>query len=518
MLDRSLTTPFLADEITAMDSADHRNPVMPSGWDTAAEALLALLLDRLGPAGLIRADGDMEPYLVEDRGLYLASAIAIARPSSVEEVVFVVKACAEAGIPITPQGGNTGLVGGQTSFGGILLSLQRLASIRSVDPVDGAITVDAGCTLQSVQEAADAKACLFPLSLASEGTCQIGGNIASNAGGTAVLRYGNMRDLVLGLEVVLPDGRLWNGLRSLRKDNSGYDLKQLFIGSEGTLGIVTGAVLKLFPKPRSRATAFIGCADPHAALALFTLAKAEAGDVLTTFEFLPRFGLDLVTKTSGARDPLEGPHAFYCLIELSSVAADAPLTARIEALLEKAMEAGIVEDATIAASETQAKALWTLREDLSYAQKSAGGSIKHDVSVPISRVADFIVEASAACEAQMPGLRVCAFGHMGDGNVHFNLSQPVGMDKGEYLSHWARFNGIVHGIVAGMGGSIAAEHGIGALKREELFRYKDEVSIGLMRSVKAALDPAGLMNPGKVIPTGSSADIRKVERFQLDES
>ena len=497
-----------------MTSADGSALLSPA--PQAAETLLSLLARRLGSAGLLGADADMEPFLTEDRGLYGGKALAIARPSSVEEVVFTVKACAEAGIPITPQGGNTGLVGGQTSLGGIVLSLQRLAAIRSVDPVNGAITVDAGCTLQSVQDAADAADCLFPLSLASEGTCQIGGNIASNAGGTAVLRYGNMRDLVLGLEVVLPDGRLWNGLRGLRKDNAGYDLKHLFIGSEGTLGIVTGAVLKLFPKPRSRATAFIGCANPHAALALFTLAKAEAGDVLTAFEFLPRFGLELVTANSDARDPLQGKHAFYCLVELSSVAKDAPLAGRIEALLEQAFEAGIIEDATIAASETQVKALWTLREDLSYAQKFAGGSIKHDVSIPISRVADFVVEASAACEAALAGVRVCAFGHMGDGNVHFNLSQPVGMEKAAFLSQWARFNGIVHGIVTRLEGSIAAEHGIGMLKREALSLYRDEVSLDLMRSIKAALDPAGLMNPGKVIPTGTSADIRTVERFQLD--
>ncbi len=463
-------------------------------------ALLALLAARLGPAGLKTTQADMASYLREERGLYQGEALAVARPASVADVAYIVKACAEAGVPIIPQGGNTGLVGGQMAFGGLVLSLSRLNSIRKIDALNGTITVDAGCTLQTVQTAAIEANCLFPLSLASEGSCQIGGNISSNAGGTAVLRYGNMRDLVLGLEVVLADGRIWNGLRGLRKDNAGYDLKQVFIGAEGTLGIITGAVLKLFPEVKSRATAFIGCRDIQAVLALFGLAKAQCGDVLTTFEFLPRFGLETVIRHSpGKKDPLAEAHDFYALIEISSVTEAGQLGPRLESLLEHGFSEALIEDATIAANKGQANALWALREELSWAQKFEGGSIKHDVSVPVSRMADFVTQASKLCEAEMPGLRVCAFGHLGDGNVHFNLSQPVGMDKAVYLGHWQRFNRIVHDLVVLMDGSIAAEHGIGCLKREELAHYKDEVSLDLMRTLKEALDPGYLFNPGKVI-------------------
>ena len=481
-----------------MDIAE--NPRLSPSLLEPALALKARLLDRLGPQGFKTAANETAPYLREERGLYQGQALGIARPQSVAEVSFIVNACAETGMPIVPQGGNTGLVGGQVASGGIVLSLERMNRIRAVDPVNGTITVDAGCTLQSVQEAAQKADALFPLSLASEGTCQIGGNIASNAGGTAVLRYGNMRDLVLGIEAVLPDGRVWNGLRGLRKDNSGYDLKQLFIGSEGTLGIITGAVLKLFPAIRSRVTAFIGCSGPDAALALFQAAKAECGDALSAFEFLPRFGLELVIRHSSTnKDPLTGPHAYYVLIELSSPNGDARLDERMEAFLGSAFENAMIEDATIGASEAQSNALWALREELSWAQKFEGGSIKHDISVPISRLAEFVNEATRLCEAAMPGIRVCAFGHLGDGNVHFNLSQPVGMDKQEYLGHWSRFNRIVHDLVVSMDGSIAAEHGIGQLKRDELAHYKDELSLDLMAKVKAALDPAGLLNPGKVV-------------------
>ncbi|MBY0611649.1 MAG: FAD-binding oxidoreductase [Beijerinckiaceae bacterium] len=465
-----------------------------------ALALKAQLEARLGSAGFKTASAETERYLREERSLYRGEALGVARPQSIEDVAFIVKACAEAGMPVVPQGGNTGLVGGQVATGGVVLSLERMNRIRAVDPLNGTITVDAGCTLQSVQEAAAAADALFPLSLASEGTCQIGGNIASNAGGTAVLRYGNMRDLVLGIEAVLPDGRVWNGLRGLRKDNSGYDLKHLFIGSEGTLGIVTGAVLKLFPAIRCRVTAFIGCSGPDAALALFQSAKVACGDVLSAFEFLPRFGLEIVTRHSpGKTDPLERPHAYYVLMELSSPNETAGLDERMETFLGEAFESGAIEDATIGASEAQSNALWALREELSWAQRFEGGSIKHDVSVPISRLAEFVKEATRLCEAEMPGIRVCAFGHLGDGNVHFNLSQPVGMDKEAYLGHWGRFNRIVHDLVVAMGGSIAAEHGVGKLKRDELAHYKDEVSLDLMAAVKAALDPRGLLNPGKVI-------------------
>jgi FAD/FMN-containing dehydrogenase len=365
--------------------------------------------------------------------------------------------------------------------------------------------VEAGCLLKAVQDAADRAGYLFPLSLASEGSCQIGGNLATNAGGTAVLRYGNMRDLTLGLEVVLADGRIWDGLKGLRKDNTGYDLKNLFIGSEGTLGIITAAVLKLLPKPYARATAFIGCASPHAALQVFQRLREAAGDQLTTFEYMPEFGLGLVLKhVSSSARPFGRKHRSYALIELSSPRKDADLQRQLEDALGEASEEGFVKDAVLGSSEAQRRALWALRESLSDVQRIEGGSIKHDVAVPVSRVAEFIDVATEACEAEMPGVRVCAFGHFGDGNIHFNLSQPVGMDKAEYLGQWERFNRIVHDIVHGMNGSISAEHGIGLIKRDELTRYKDTVALDVMRSLKQTLDPQNILNPGKVVSVGDS--------------
>jgi FAD/FMN-containing dehydrogenase len=469
-------------------------------------ALIETLAARLGAAAVLTEAGDMAGHLVEARGLYTGEALAVVRPRDRDEVAFVLRECASAGVPVVPQGGNTGLVGGGVPYGGIVLSLGRLDRIREVDPVNATITVEAGCILKSVQDAADSAGYLFPLSLASEGSCRIGGNLATNAGGTAVLRYGNMRELTLGLEVVLADGRIWNGLKGLRKDNTGYDLKDLFIGSEGTLGIITAAVLKLFPKPQARVTAFIGCASAGDALKLFERLRGAAGDQLTAFEYMPPFGLDIVLKHSpGAVRPLAGSHAAYALIELSTPERDADLQGRLEAILGEAFEEGLVEDAAIGASEAQAAALWQLRERLSEVQRLEGGSIKHDVAVPVSRVAEFIDEATVACEAEMPGLRVCAFGHFGDGNIHFNLSQPVGMDKAAFLAHWERFNRIVHDIVHRMNGSISAEHGIGLIKRDELTLYKDEVALDLMRSLKRALDPHNILNPGKVVSMGDEA-------------
>jgi FAD/FMN-containing dehydrogenase len=472
---------------------------------TPQRALLDTLAARLGSGGLITDAGDMAGHLVEARGLYKGRAMAVARPRDTAEVAFVVAECAAHGVPIVPQGGNTGLVGGGVPFGGVVISLGRLDRIRAVDPVNATITAEAGCTLAQIQQAAAAADRLFPLSLASEGTCQIGGNLATNAGGTGVLRYGNMRELTLGLEVVLADGRVWNGLKGLRKDNMGYDLRDLFIGSEGTLGIVTAAVLKLFPAPKAKATAFLGCASAHAALAIFERLRARVGDQLTAFEFMPRFGLEIVLKHGqGAVRPLAGDHAAYALVELSSPRGDAELGAALEEALGDAFESGLVEDATIGASESQNAALWRLRELLSETQRYEGGSIKHDVAVPVSGVADFIEEATAACEAAMPGVRVCAFGHFGDGNIHFNLSQPLGMDKAVFLGAWERFNRIVHDIVDRMHGSIAAEHGVGLIKRDELALYKDPVAIDLMHALKRALDPRGVLNPGKVLAWGES--------------
>jgi FAD/FMN-containing dehydrogenase len=464
------------------------------------KTLLDTLAARLGPAHVLTAASDMAGFLSEARALYSGSALAVVRPRDTAEVSFVVEQCARAGVPIVPQGGNTGLVGGGVPYGGVVLSLTRLDRIRAVDPVNATMTVEAGCILKTVQDAADAADCLFPLSLAAEGSCRIGGNLATNAGGVSVLRYGNARELTLGVEVVLADGRVWNGLSTLRKDNTGYDLKDLFVGSEGTLGIITAAVLKLFPKPKARATAFVGCASPQAALDLFQRLRSGVGDMLTAFEYMPQFALDIVLKhVSGAVRPLAGEHGSYALIELTSPQADADLQGAFETVLGQAIEDGIVEDATIAASEAQRHALWQLREELSDVQRLEGGSIKHDVAVPVSRVADFIEEATRACEAAMPEVRVCAFGHFGDGNIHFNLSQPVGMDKAAFLGEWERFNRIVHDIVAHMGGSISAEHGIGLIKRDELLRYKDPVAIDLMRTLKRALDPNNILNPGKVV-------------------
>ncbi|WP_372423186.1 FAD-binding oxidoreductase [Salinarimonas chemoclinalis] len=478
------------------------NDVAPN----AEAALVARLVERLGPAQVVSALADIEPHLVESRGLYRGRALAVVRPKDVHEVSFVLAQCAAAGVPVVPQGGNTGLVGGGVPHGGIVLSLARLDVIRALDPLNATITVEAGVTLKAIQDAADAADRLFPLSLASEGTCQIGGNLATNAGGTGVLRYGNARDLVLGLEVVLADGRIWNGMKGLRKDNTGYDLKHLFIGSEGTLGVITAAVLKLYPKPKAKVTAFLGCEGPHAALKVFERLREEAGDQLTAFEYIPRFGLELVLKhADGVVKPLEGDHAAYALVELSSPRADADLSGVIETVLGAAIEEGLVEDATIGASEAQNAALWKLREMLSEVQGREGGSIKHDVSVPVSRVADFIVEASAACEAAMDGIRVCAFGHFGDGNIHFNLSQPVGMEKAAYLGEWERFNRIVHDIVHAYDGSIAAEHGVGLIKRDELKLYKEPVALETMRAIKAALDPRDILNPGKVVALSPEA-------------
>jgi FAD/FMN-containing dehydrogenase len=473
---------------------------------TSPLQLLDTLASRLGAAHVLTAAADMAGHLVEERGLYRGTALAVVRPRDTAEVAFVVGECASAGVPVVAQSGNTGLTGGGVPYGGVVLSLGRLDRVRELDAVNATMTVEAGCILKNVHEAASAADCFFPLSLASEGSCRIGGNIATNAGGTGVLRYGNTRDLVLGLEVVLADGRVWNGLKGLRKDNAGYDMKNLFIGSEGTLGIVTAAVLKLFPKPKARATAFVGCASARAALALFERLRQGAGDTLTAFEYMNRFGLAVVLRhASGTVRPLAGDHDAYVLIELSSPQAEADLAATLETILGAAIEQGLVEDATIGASEAQNAALWRLREQLSDVQRHEGGSIKHDVSVPVSRVADFIETASAACEAAMPALRVCAFGHVGDGNIHFNLSQPVGMDKAAFLAEWERFNRIVHDIVAVMDGSIAAEHGIGLIKRDELLLYKDPVAVELMRTLKRALDPGNILNPGKVVAVTDDA-------------
>ena len=477
--------------------------MLPTVQDIVASEAIDKLKAIVGPRGWITDQADMAPFMVEERGLYRGRARMVVRPASTAEVADVVKVCAESGIAIVPQSGNTGLVGGQVPHDHgdeIVLSLGRMSRVRAIDPLNYTITVEAGCILAAVQDAASAADRFFPLSLGAEGTCQIGGNLSTNAGGIAVLRYGMARDLVLGLEVVLPDGRIWDGLSSLRKDNTGYDLKQLFIGAEGTLGIITAAVLKLFPRPGSVETAFVAVRDPAAAIELLARTRAGTGDSITAFELISRQALGMVLKhIPGTTDPLTDRHSWYVLIEASSGDTGGSLRGALEAVLADAAEAGLVKDATLAASGEQAKALWRLRDSITESQKPEGGSIKHDVSVPVSKVPEFIARASAACETALPGIRIVAFGHAGDGNIHFNLSQPTGADRAQYLARWEEFNRIVHDIVAALGGSISAEHGIGRLKREELVHYKPAVAIDLMRMLKRTLDPKDIMNPGKVV-------------------
>jgi len=465
---------------------------------TSLEHLAAIV----GPANLLTDPADMAPYLVEERGLYRSSALAVARPGSTAEVAALVRACAEAKIAIVPQGGRTGLCGGAVPAGlerAIVIATERMDRIRAVDPVDFTMTVEAGCILATLQAAADEVGCLFPLSLAAEGSCRIGGNIATNAGGTNVLRYGSTRDLVLGLEVVLPDGRVWNGMKALRKDNTGYALNQLFIGSEGTLGIVTAAVLKLYPRPAERQTALIGLPDPQAALALLGQARRASGDAVTACELMSRLALDLAVRhIPGLRDPLETASPWVLLLELSS-SRPGGLREALESMLAQALEDGTAQDAVLAESGAQRQALWRLRESIPEAQKHEGGSIKHDISVSTSLVPEMIERASAAVAEALPGARPVAFGHIGDGNIHFNVSQPEGADKEAFLDQWHRLNRIIHDVVTAMGGSISAEHGIGRLKASELVRIKPELDIDLMHRIKKAFDPDGLMNPGAVL-------------------
>ncbi|HEX9769131.1 MAG TPA: FAD-binding oxidoreductase [Kiloniellales bacterium] len=469
----------------------------------ADRALIAAVAKVVGAKGLVTDPAEMAPHLVELRGRYRGAALALVKPASTAEVAEVVRLAAAAKVPVVPQGGNTGLVGGQVppEHGrALLVNLSRMNHIRDLDPVDNTITVEAGCILASVQAAAAEAGRLFPLSLAAEGSCQIGGNLSTNAGGVHVLRYGTMRELVLGLEVVLPDGRVWDGLRRLRKDNTGYDLKQLFIGAEGTLGIITAAVLRLFPAPARKATAFIGLREVEHAMAILGRARALAGDQLDCAELLPRLGLELTLRhTPDTVDPLGEPHPWYLLLELASSNAGDNLGATLETLLAEAYDDGLIGDAAIAASEAQAAAFWRLREALPDAQKPEGGSIKHDISVPVSRIPDFLARAVPLVEEMIPGVRPVAFGHLGDGNLHFNLTQPEGSDREAFLARWDEVNRAVHELVAEMGGSISAEHGVGRMKIEEIKRFKPAVEIELMARLKAALDPDNLMNPGKVI-------------------
>jgi FAD/FMN-containing dehydrogenase len=461
--------------------------------------LIAKFRKIVGDKYAVTDPADIAPYTTEERGIFHGHSPLVLRPGSTEEVAAICKLANEHRIALVPQGGNTGLVGGQTPHNGeVVISMKRMDRIREVDAASNTLTCDAGVVLQVAQQRAAEVDRLFPLSLGAEGSCTIGGNLSTNAGGTTALAYGVAREMALGVEVVLADGRVLNLLSKLKKDNTGYDLRNLFIGAEGTLGIITAATLKLFPKPRAIETAYVGLKSPTDALKLLSLSRNEAAGTLTSFELLSEISVDFSIRHGiDVRDPLETKHPWYVLMELSSPRDDARST--LEAILEKGMEASIVDDAVIAVNLGQRQAFWKLRDEMSAAQKPEGGSIKHDISVPVAAVPDFIAEADAAVVKLIPGSRPVSFGHLGDGNIHYNVSQPVGGSASEFLDRWHEVNKVVFDIVIRMGGSISAEHGIGVLKRDELPDVKDKTAIELMRAFKAMLDPHGIMNPGKVL-------------------
>ncbi|MDX1400674.1 MAG: FAD-binding oxidoreductase [Kiloniellales bacterium] len=470
----------------------------PETFAILGEKLEALL----GNRGLLRDEESLAPYLLESRGRWRGWVPYMALPKSTEEVAETIKLCRAAGVAIVPQGGNTSRVGGalaRKEDGAILLNLARMNKIIEVDPLDYSMTLEGGAVLQSVQEAADSVDRLFPLSLGAEGSCQIGGNLATNAGGIQVLRYGNARDLVLGLEVVLADGKVWNGLNSLRKNNVGYDMKQIFLGSEGTLGIITKAVLKLFPKPKESVSLFIGLSKLEAACEFLAMAQGVTGGQVVGCELIPRLALDFTLKhIPGVKDPLEAPHDWYLLMRATAGRENSGLQEAMESMLAEAFEAGLVSDAAIASSGAQDQALWRIREALVEAQPKEGASIKHDISVPVSKVPEFITRANTLVEKLVPGIRPYPFGHLGDGNIHYNLTQPLAMEPEAFFSRQTEIQKEVHDIALSLGGSISAEHGIGIVKKTELARVKDPLEIDLMRKIKKALDPEGLFNPGKI--------------------
>ncbi|KAB2875070.1 MAG: FAD-binding oxidoreductase [Pseudorhodoplanes sp.] len=463
-------------------------------------ALIARFASIVGDRYAITDPQAQEPYLVEMRDLYRGHTPVVLRPGSLAEVRAIVRLANETRTAIVPQGGNTGLVGGQISHQGeVILSLTRLDKIREIDPVSNTVTCDAGVTLQRVREAAAAVDRLYPLSLPSEGTCTVGGTLSTNAGGTAALAYGIARNQAVGIEVVLADGRLLDNLNKLKKDNTGYDLKNLFIGAEGTLGIITAAVLRLLPRPRSVETAFVGLASPQAALDLLGIATDRTAGGVTSFELMARRGIDGVLEHApGTRDPLAQAHPWYVLIELSSQAREG-LRASLEDILSEGLGRGLIADAAIAESLDQAKAFWRIRELFGEVQRHMGGSIKHDISVPVAAVPAFIAAADAAVAAFMPGARPLPFGHVGDGNIHYNVAQPHNMAKADFLARWHEVNAVVFAVVRRHGGSISAEHGIGVMKRDLLPTVKDPVALDLMRTLKRTLDPNNILNPGKVL-------------------
>ena len=468
-----------------------------------SSGFLDQLASIVGRNAVISEEADTEKYLIDQRRAYKGKTIAVVRPANTNEVSKIVALCAKNSTPIVPQGGNTGLCGGATpdeTGDSLVINLSRMNNIREIDARNYTITVDAGVILKNIQKAASKADRLFPLSLGAEGSCQIGGNLSTNAGGTGVLRYGTMRELVFGLECVMPNGEIWNGMTALRKDNTGYDLKHLFMGAEGTLGIITGAILKLFPKPKDIQTAFVAIRDTDAAIDLLTRARTGSDDRVTAFEWIARRGLDFTIKNvQNTRDPLGSKYSEYLLIELSSGHPDNDLRTTLEELLERAMEDGLIHNAALAENKSQAEDFWRLREAIPEAQMLEGPTIKHDISVPISNVPIFLSKAKTAVEKEIPGILVCAFGHIGDGNVHYNLTAPRHIGAKKFFDHTEIINRVVHDIAVSLGGSISAEHGIGVSKRQELNYYKNPQALEIMRSLKSAIDPLGIMNPGKVL-------------------
>ena len=472
-------------------------------------ALLSRLRGMLDDRGIITDRADAEPYLAERRGRFRGESSIVVRPRDTSEVQAVVRACLSEKTALVPQGGNTGLCGGAVANADqVIVSLERLKQVRDLDAANNTMTVEAGCVLADLQTRARDAHRFFPLSLAAEGSCQIGGNLATNAGGINVLRYGNARDQVLGLEAVMPNGELLSDLHGLRKNNTGYDLKQLLIGSEGTLGIITAATLKLYPHPDQSATALVALRDLRASIAFLEHAQSGSGGTLCSFELMPRIGLDFACRhVSGCSDPMAAPHEWYVLLALQASGNAIDVEILLSRILETAFEAGEITDAAVASSEQQAQSLWKLREGVVEGQRFEGASIKHDISVPVSKVPEFIDRASATVNQRVPGIRPCPFGHVGDGNIHFNLSQPVEMDSQAFLGLWEEINHLVHDQVAELGGSFSAEHGVGISKIGEMHRYKDPTALGIMATIKHALDPDNLFNPGKVIPA-PNADSR----------
>jgi FAD/FMN-containing dehydrogenase len=455
---------------------------------------------------LYTSEADKAPYLLDWRKRYQGAALAVAEPDSAADVAAVVRWCAAHGVSVVPQGGNTGLSGGSIpdvndkTGNSVVVSLRRMNAVRAIDVVNNTITVEAGCVLQTVQEAALASGRLFPLSLAAQGSCTIGGNLSTNAGGVQVLRYGNARELCLGLEVVTAQGEVWDGLRGLRKDNTGYDLRDLFVGSEGTLGVITAAVLKLHPLPAAKQVAWVAVASPAVAMQLLGLAQQRLGAGLTAFELISDVCLGLVlTHFAGSRSPLSTHSPWYVLMECSDFVSQTHCTDALQAILEAAFEATLIADAAVSDNDTQFKAMWALRENISEAQAAEGKNIKHDIAVPISSIAQFVEQTTAQVLAVFPQVRMVIFGHLGDGNLHYNVSPAVGADAEAFLKHQDAINLLVHDAVAAYNGSVSAEHGLGVLRRDEAARYKSPVELRLMRAVKQALDPQGIMNPGKVL-------------------